>query len=107
MDIWIANSSSQTQIIPADMRIAEMTDIEDGVEIALAIAFSGIIVTLLDGGQTTFCIQAEIRHSNKKPDAMCTIEKKRIGYGITMEFNHNQTSVPYPINIHTHSRLFT
>ncbi|GFS39860.1 uncharacterized protein TNIN_33931 [Trichonephila inaurata madagascariensis] len=31
IDIWIANSSSQPQIIPADMCIAEMTDTEDGV----------------------------------------------------------------------------
>ncbi|GFY77758.1 transposon Ty3-I Gag-Pol polyprotein [Trichonephila inaurata madagascariensis] len=31
IDIWIANSSSQPQIIPAGMCIAEMTDIEDGL----------------------------------------------------------------------------
>ncbi|GFW03589.1 putative DD41D transposase [Trichonephila clavipes] len=31
IDIWIASNSSQPQIIPAGMCIAEMTDIEDGV----------------------------------------------------------------------------
>ncbi|GFV74314.1 hypothetical protein TNCV_5127571 [Trichonephila clavipes] len=46
----------------------------------------------------TFRIQAELRHSNKKPGAMCTIGKKRrIGYGIAKKFNHNQMSVH-----HTH-----
>ncbi|GFW41326.1 ATP-dependent DNA helicase [Trichonephila clavipes] len=40
-------------------------------------AFSGIVVTLLDGGQTShfaFMPSIDIR---KKPDAMCTIEKKK------------------------------
>ncbi|GFV72083.1 hypothetical protein TNCV_2460161 [Trichonephila clavipes] len=44
-------------------------------EISLAIAFSGIVVTLLDGGQTTYSALKLPLDIHKKPSTMGTIEK--------------------------------
>ncbi|GFW74522.1 hypothetical protein TNCV_2414211 [Trichonephila clavipes] len=59
----------------------------------MAIAFSGNVVTFLDGGQTRHSAFKLPLDFHKKPGAMCTIEKSGLATVFTKESNHNQMSV--------------
>ncbi|GFV92466.1 hypothetical protein TNCV_3950761 [Trichonephila clavipes] len=51
------------------------------------------VVTLLDDGQTAHSAFKLPLDIHKKPDAMCTIEKKRVSYSFAEEISRNHRTL--------------